>query len=66
MTERIIVDETLQSVVIEESNNEVVVRTGWPDGAKKGANSDITSMSGLTGGVATPTYIDFAAAGATY
>jgi hypothetical protein len=65
MTERIIVDETLQSVVIEESNNEVVVRTGWPDGAKKGANSDITSMSGLTGGVATPTYIDFAAAGAT-
>jgi len=65
MTERIIVDETLQSVVIEESNNEVVVRTGWPDGAKKGANSDITSLSGLTGGVATPTYIDFAAAGAT-
>jgi hypothetical protein len=65
MTERIIVDETLQSVVIEESNNEVVVRSGWPDGAKKGANSDITSMSGLTGGVATPTYIDFAAAGAT-
>jgi hypothetical protein len=48
MTERIIVDETLQSVVIEESNNEVVVRTGWPDGAKKGANSDITSLSALT------------------
>ena len=65
MSERLIVDETLQSVVIEESNNEVVVRTGWPDGAKKGANSDITSLSGLTGGVATPTYIDFAAAGAT-
>ena len=59
MTERIIVDETLQSVVIEESNNEIVVRTGWPDGAKKGANSDITSMNGLTGGIATPDYIDF-------
>ena len=64
MSERLIVDETLQSVVIEETNNEVVVRTGWPDGAKKGANSDITSLSGLTGGIATPTHIDFAAAGA--
>jgi hypothetical protein len=64
MSERLIVDETLQSVVIEETNNEVVVRTGWPDGAKKGANSDITSLSDLTGGIATPTHIDFAAAGA--
>jgi hypothetical protein len=27
--------------------------------ALKGANSDITSMSGITGGVATPDYIDF-------
>jgi hypothetical protein len=64
MSERLIVDETLQSIVIEETNNEVVVRTGWPDGAKKGANSDITSLSGLTGGISTPTHIDFAAAGA--
>ena len=64
MSERVVIDETLQSVVVEETNTEVVVRTGWPDGAKKGANSDITSLSGLTGGVATPTYIDFAAAGA--
>jgi hypothetical protein len=29
-----------------------------------GANNDITSMSGVTGGIATPTHIDFAAAGA--
>lgn len=65
MSERVIIDETLQSVVVEETNNEITVRTGWPDGAKKGANNDITSLSGLTGGVATPTYIDFAAAGAT-
>ena len=64
MSERVVIDETLQSVVVEETNTEVVVRTGWPDGAKKGANSDITSLSGLTGGIATPTYIDFAAAGA--
>ena len=28
-----------------------------------GANNDITSMSGVTGGIATPTHIDFAAAG---
>lgn len=27
--------------------------------AKSGANSDITSMSGITGGIATPDYIDF-------
>jgi hypothetical protein len=64
MSERVVIDETLQSVVVEEINNEVIVRTGWPDGAKKGANSDITSLSGLTGGIATPTHIDFAAAGA--
>lgn len=61
----VFVDDTLQSVVVEETNTEIVVRTGWPDGAKKGANNDITSLSGLTGGIATPTYIDFAAAGAT-
>lgn len=65
MTDQIIVDQTIQSVIVEESDSEIVVRTGWPDGAKKGANNDITSLSGLTGGVATPTYIDFAAAGAT-
>jgi hypothetical protein len=29
-----------------------------------GANNDITSMSGATGGIATPTHVDFAAAGA--
>lgn len=29
-----------------------------------GANNDITSMSAVTGGIATPTHIDFAAAGA--
>jgi len=55
----VFVDETLQSVVIEQSNDEIVVRTGWPDGAKKGANNDITSLSGITGGIATPDYIDF-------
>ena len=65
MSERVIIDETLQSVVVEETNNEIIVRTGWPDGAKKGANNDITSLSGLTGGIATPTYIDFDVAGAT-
>jgi hypothetical protein len=65
MSERVVIDETLQSVVVEETNTEVVVRTGWPDGAKKGANNDITSLSGLTGGISTPTYIDLAAAGAT-
>jgi len=59
MSERVVIDETLQSVVVEETNNEVIVRTGWPDGAKKGANNDITSMSGITGGIATPDYIDF-------
>jgi len=59
-----VVDEQLNSVIIEESETEVIVRTGWPEAAKKGANSDITSMNGLTGGIATPTYIDFAAAGA--
>ena len=65
MSERVVIDETLQSVVVEETNTEVVVRTGWPDGAKKGANNDITSLSGLTGGISTSTYIDLAAAGAT-
>lgn len=59
MSERVVIDETLQSVVVEETNNEIIVRTGWPDGAKKGANNDITSMSGITGGIATPDYIDF-------
>jgi hypothetical protein len=59
MSERVVIDETLQSVVVEETNTEVVVRTGWPDGAKKGANNDITSLSGITGGIATPDYIDF-------
>jgi hypothetical protein len=58
------VDEQLNSVIIEESETEVIVRTGWPEAAKKGANSDITSMNGLTGGIATPTHIDFAAVGA--
>jgi hypothetical protein len=65
MTDQIIVDQTIQSVIVEESDSEIVVRTGWPEGAKKGANNDITSLSGLTGGIATPTYIDFAATGAT-
>ena len=54
-----VVDEQLNSVIIEESETEVIVRTGWPEAAKKGANSDITSMNGLTGGIATPDYIDF-------
>lgn len=64
MTERVTVDETIQSVIVEQSDTEIVVRTGWPDGARKGANNDITSLSALTGGIATPTYIDFASAGA--
>jgi hypothetical protein len=59
MSERLIVDETLQSVVIEETNNEVVVRTGWPDGAKKGANNDITSLSGITGSISEVDSISF-------
>jgi len=59
MTERVIIDETLQSVVVEETNNEIVVRTGWPDGAKKGANNDITSLSGITGAISEPDSIQF-------
>lgn len=59
MSERLVVDETLQTIVVEETNNEIIVRGGWPDGAKKGANSDITSLSGITGGIATPDYINF-------
>jgi hypothetical protein len=59
MSERLVVDETLQSVVIEETNTEVVVRTGWPDGAKKGANNDITSLSGITGSISEVDSISF-------
>jgi hypothetical protein len=59
MSERIVIDETLQSVVIEETTSEVVVRTGWPDGAKKGANSDITSLTGITGAISEPDSIQF-------
>jgi len=32
--------------------------------AAKGANSDITSLSGLTGGIATPTYVSFSSVSA--
>lgn len=59
MSERVVIDETLQSVVVEETNNEIIVRTGWPDGAKKGANNDITSLSGITGSISEPDSIQF-------
>lgn len=59
MSERVVIDETLQSVVVEETNTEVVVRTGWPDGAKKGANNDIISLSGITGSISEVDSIQF-------
>jgi hypothetical protein len=59
MSERLIIDETLQSVVIEDVNQELVVRTAWPEGARKGANTDITSLTGLTGAISEVNSIQF-------
>lgn len=56
---QVIVDEILQAVVVQESPTEIVVRTAWPEGARKGANTDITSMSGITGAISEPDSIQF-------
>jgi hypothetical protein len=47
------------TIIIEESKTEVIVRTGWPDGAKKGANNDITSLNGITGSISEVDSIQF-------
>ena len=56
---QVIVDEILQSVVVQESPTEITVRTAWPNGARKGANTDITSLTGITGVISEPDYIQF-------
>lgn len=56
---QVIVDEILQAVVVQESPTEIVVRTAWPEGARKGANTDITSLTGITGAISEPDYIQF-------
>jgi hypothetical protein len=48
---QVLVDEILQSIVVQETAQELVVRTAWPEGARKGANADITSLSGITGAI---------------
>lgn len=55
----VIVNEILQAVVVQESPTEIVVRTAWPEGARKGANTDITSLTGITGAISEPDYIQF-------
>lgn len=56
---QVIIDEILQSVVVQESPTEITVRTAWPNGARKGANTDITSLIGITGAISEPDYIQF-------
>jgi hypothetical protein len=47
------------TIIVEESKNELVIRSGWPDGAKKGANNDITSLTGITGAISEVDSIQF-------
>jgi hypothetical protein len=56
---QVVVDEILQSVVVQEAVQEIVVRTAWPEGARKGANTDITSLTGITGAISEVDSIQF-------
>jgi hypothetical protein len=56
---QVVVDEILQSVVVQETAQELVVRTAWPEGARKGANTDITSLTGITGAISEVDSIQF-------
>jgi hypothetical protein len=57
------VTEQPWAVEVEETTQTVLVSIPGP--VMGGANTSITSLGGITGAIQTPTFIDFAAAGAT-